>query len=139
MDDLNYNEMVGGTNVSQLKASQLNKKKQHISQFAKNMEKELINYSDDDSDGSVNLPLNSPPKRKPKQNSILNNLFNFSKFKDYDILLLTVIFLLLNTNQSISFVSENLKSIKSINFNYSNLVVRTLIFGLLFFIVKKLM
>lgn len=144
MDDLNYNEMLG-TPVAQLKAStlsntrikpQMKQNKQHISQFAKNIEMDLLKYDYSDDDSVMSDVSNYKLKQKKRKQSYYN-FFNFSKFKDYDIIILIAIFFILNTNQSINFISDNLKYIKSLDVNYSNLITRSLIFGIMFYLVKK--
>jgi hypothetical protein len=139
MDELNYNEMLG-TPVAQLRASSLSNPKMNsqmkqpqIRQFAKNMEMDLLNYTDDDSMSDVSNYKLKQKKYKPSY----YNFFNFSKFKDYDMIVLVIVFFILNTNQSINFINENLKYIKSLDVNYVNLITRSLIFGILFYLVKK--
>jgi hypothetical protein len=136
MDELNYDAVLG-TPVAKLKAPTFVRKpqmKQNISNFARNMEAELINnkYSDSDSDVSVRVPTK-------KKHKAMYNYFNISKFKDYDILVLTLLFLLLNTNLTIQFFNDNLKNMKSIDINYLNLGLRSVVFGILFYVVKKFM
>ncbi len=133
MDELNYDSALG-TPVAKLKQPTFVKKsqmKQRISNFARNIENDLINkYSDSDSDVSVKI-------NNKKKHKTMYNIFNISKFKDYDVLILTLLFLLLNTNITIQFFNDNLKNIKSIDINYFNLGLRSLVFGILFYIIKK--
>ena len=133
MEELNYDGVLG-TPVAKLKAPTFVRKpqmKQHISNFARNIENDLNNkYSDTDSDVSVKI-------NNKKKHKTMYNMFNISKFKDYDVLILTLLFLLLNTNFTIQFFNDNLKHFKSIDINYFNLGLRSLVFGILFYIVKK--
>ena len=144
----NINEMLG-TPVAKLKSSSIanikNKpikyNKHDINQFAKKIEMDLQNYNSDDE--SINSDTSNNKYKQIKKKSKCNNLLgsftsNISKFKDYDIIIFTILFLILNTNQSITFINDNLKYIKNIDINYFNLIIRSLIFGIFLYIVKKL-
>ena len=48
------------------------------------------------------------------------------------------VFLILNTNQSIKFINDNFKYIKNMDINYFNLIIRSLLFGIFFYIIKKI-
>ena len=108
MDDLNYNDMVG-TSVSQLKQKQ--KQKSNISQLARNMELDLQknNYSDNENNNSSDSEEIPVYKNKKQYKKITNNFYNF---KDYDIIILSIIFLLLNINYSINFLNGEFTGIE---------------------------
>lgn len=132
MDDLNYNDMVG-TPVSQLKQRQ--KPKYNISQLAKNIELDLQknNYSDNennDSSESDEMPVYKNKKHYKNNNYLYN-------FKDYDIIILSIIFLLLNINYTINFLNDYLIYFKNIDISYINVTVRSIIFAILFYLIKK--
>jgi len=143
MDDINYNDMLGTpiarlktSSISNIKKQPIKYNKQQINQFAKNMEMDLQKYNSDDDD-SINSDT-SNYKYKPKKKSIKSFISNISKFKDYDIIILMGVFLILNTNQSIKFINDNLKYIKNMDINYFNLIIRSLLFGIFFYIIKKI-
>ena len=131
MDDLNYNNMVG-TPVSQLKQKQ----KSNISQLARNMELDLQknNYSDNENNNSSDSDLTPVYKNKKQYKKITNNFYNF---KDYDIIILSIIFLLLNINYSINFLNDYLIYFKNIDISYINVTIRSIIFAILFYLIKK--
>ena len=133
MDDLNYNDMVG-TSVSQLKQKQ--KQKSNISQLARNMELDLQknNYSDNENNNSSDSEEIPVYKNKKQYKKITNNFYNF---KDYDIIILSIIFLLLNINYSINFLNDYLIYFKNIDISYINVTIRSIIFAILFYLIKK--
>jgi hypothetical protein len=135
MDDLNYNNMVG-TPVSQLKQKQ--KPKYNIGQLAKNMELDLQknNYSDNENNDNNSSDSEEIPiyKNKKQYKKITNNFYNF---KDYDIIIISIIFLLLNINYSINFLNDYLIYFKNIDISYINVTIRSIIFAILFYLIKK--
>jgi len=133
MDDLNYNDMVG-TSVAQLKQKQ--KPKYNISQLARNMELDLQknNYSDNENNNSSDSEEIPVYKNKKQYKKITNNFYNF---KDYDIIILSIIFLLLNINYSINFLNDYLIYFKNIDISYINVTIRSIIFAILFYLIKK--
>ena len=132
MDNLNYNDMVG-TPVSQLKQRQ--KPKYNIKQLAKNMELDLQknNYSDNENNDSSDSDLTPVNKNK----KLYKNNNYFYNFKDYDIIILSIIFLLLNINYSIEFLNNYLIYFKNIDISYINVGIRSIIFAILFYLIKK--
>jgi len=130
MDNLNYNDMVG-TPVSQLKK----KPKYNIKQLAKNMELDLQknNYSDNENNDSSDSDLTPVNKNK----KLYKNNNYFYNFKDYDIIILSIIFLLLNINYSIEFLNNYLIYFKNIDISYINVGIRSIIFAILFYLIKK--
>ena len=134
MDDLNYNDM-SGTSVSKLKS----KSKYNIGQLARNIEYDLQknNYSDNDNYSSESDGTPRNIKKKHYKKPLISNNFNFYNFKDYDIIILSIIFLLLNINYSINFLNDYLIYFKNIDISYINVTIRSIIFAILFYLVKK--
>lgn len=136
MEDINYNDM-HGTPVTQLKK----KKKYNINQLARNIELNLQkkNYEENESSDSEN---NYPIQHKQHKNKLKKNKWNnipfIYNFKDYDIIIITIIFLLLNVNYSINFLNDYLIYIKKLDITYINLIIRSIIFGVIYYLIKKI-
>jgi len=132
------------------------KKKINISQFAKNVESDLqkvningynyneplpVNYSKNLVQNSqlqkLEQTINSTPdiinnkvikKEKPKPNII----------KDYkDIIINVLIFNLLNNKFIIEFIYDKVPFVKKYNSHYPNLIIRSILFGLIIWSIKK--
>lgn len=76
------------------------------------------------------------PEIKPTTNidSVLDKIVNF---EHRDILVLCLLFILLNNKFIIEFVYDRFEFVRTVNSPYPNLLIRSLIFGIIIYIIKK--
>ena len=132
--DLDLNENIG-TKVNELnldyvsdrkyKEDKLNKKDLGINQLARSLELKLDKYDqhpvmeESEVDNSYKLP-------------------NFKNFKHYDLVFYVFFFIFFNTNFVIKLINNNISNIKKINNSTGNLSIRTLLFCIMIYVIKKL-
>jgi hypothetical protein len=126
MDEFNFNiNSEIGTSVSKLKKTKV-KNDDELYNLIKDLENRL---EDIELSNSNTIQLNTKPVKK------INKLDNI-KINYKDLIFLIIIFILLNDSCMITLI-YNIPYLKNMNNPYPNLIIRTLLFGLLFFIYKK--
>ena len=126
MDEFNFdiNSEIG-TSVSKLKKTKV-KNDDELYNLIKDLENRL---EDIELSNSNTIQLNTKPVKK------INKLDDI-KINYKDLIFLIIIFILLNDSSMITLI-YNIPYLKNMNNPYPNLIIRTLLFGLLFFIYKK--
>lgn len=135
MDEFNFkNNSEIGSSVAKLKN---NRGKQDDSDELRLLINELSDRIDDIETKSVDsVQLNKPIKKDKRNVESNKSIKKETKFNYMEIITYMVIFVLL-TNTFIIGVIYNLPFIKTINSPYPNLILRTLLFGLLVYLYKK--
>lgn len=132
MNEFNFNdESEIGTSVSKLKNPIMNPNNNDAELYGliKNIENRL---EDLELSNTNSIQLQPKPLKKPKNNNnISNNNFNYK-----DIIFIMISFLLLNDKFTIELIYK-LPFINNMDRPYPNLIIRTIVFGLLFFLYKK--
>ena len=87
-------------------------------------------YSDESSDKHENI-------KKKENYSILKKIKKFILEDNKDLMIIILIFVLLNTHFIINLINNKVSFIKDINNIYPNLIIRTIIFSIILYILKK--
>ena len=134
MDEFNFkNNSDIGSSVAKLKN---NRSKQDDTDDLRSLINELSDRIDDMEIRSVDsVQLNKPIKKDKKNVESNKSIKKETKFNYMEIIIYMVIFVLL-TNTFIIGIIYNLPFIKN-NSPYPNLILRTLLFGLLIYLYKK--
>jgi hypothetical protein len=116
----------------------------NMSELVKNIESDLDNINmpktimstinkkiNNDSNNDSNNNINN------HSNNYFKNIMNVKDFKNRDILLYILLFMLLNNKFIIELIYEKVPFIRALNNPYPNLIIRSIIFGLLIYFIKK--
>jgi hypothetical protein len=118
------------------------KKNVNMNNLIKNLESDLKKYSynSDEILGNDNIPaaVNENPQKKIVVKDIKTNTIQKSSNNDkIEILIYILIFMILNNKFIIDLIFNYVPYIKNINNPYPNLLIRSLLFGILLYFYKK--
>jgi hypothetical protein len=161
--DIDYDKIIENLNSTDLRTDQpinINKenpkKNLNINQLARNLETELENFSNNQPQ-PMNMTKNMLKNMEPPKTNNLNSIKIKEKFtetkqesnvlsKEYlfdllysnrELLIIMVIFMILNNKIIIEFIYDKAPLVKNYDSPYPNLIIRTLLFGLIVYLSKK--
>jgi len=136
MDEFNFNNNPEiGTPISNLK--NYKEKQSNNNAELHLLIKDLSDRLDDIETKNIDSVQLNKPIKKDKKNVDLNKFIKKETRINYiEIIIYMIIFILLNNKFTIEII-YNLPFIKTINSPYPNLILRTLLFGLIVYLYKK--
>jgi len=102
--------------------------------FTKNMINQNINLETFNPVSSIETIKIQPTEKQIEEISLYTKIVNW---KYFDIILYILIFILLNNKFIIEIIYDKIPYMKTSESSYPNLIIRSLIFGLLIFLIKK--